>query len=568
MRWLLTKALRPYVLTAATASLLLNLALLVPSLYMMQIFDRVFVSRSGETLAMLSLLALLALVLGYFLDSVRAEALGWAGGTLDRALSPRALLSCLQHAAANAGRGNTDNLRDIAALRAFLGSNGVLALFDAPWLPLYLLVIALMHPLLGLTAACGAALLVGLAVLAETLTRAHTCLAQQHGRCATDLARILTRNAEVVVGMGMTTEALGTWQVHHEGLLMAQERVGRRAARLGSLARMSRQGLQVAMLALGAWLVIDAQSSPGIMIAATILLGRALQPVEQLVSGWKALTEARTAWTRLSGCTLNTPGSDTALPALRGDLDVEGVVYAPAPGLAPIIRGVSFRMTAGESVGIIGQSAAGKTTLLRLMLGILRPSCGVVRLDGADVRQWQRQALGQHVGYLPQDVELFAGTVAQNIARLGPVDPGTVVEAAQLAHAHEMILRLPDGYDTDIGHGGGLLSGGQRQRIALARALYRNPRIVVLDEPNANLDAEGELALINTIKALKKRGTTLVMAGLRPGLMAQLDQLALLRDGRLEAFGDSAAVLLHTGAAVKRLRSVPARRHGAQEQQA
>ena len=567
MRWLLTKALRPYLLIAATASLVLNLALLVPSLYMLQIFDRVFASRSEETLVMLSLLALLALVLGYFVDSVRAEALGWAGRALDRVLSPHALLSCLQQAASS-GRANTDALRDISALRTFLASPGVLALFDAPWLPLYLLVIALMHPLLGLTAACGAALLVGLAVFAETLTRDHARRAQEHGRAATDVAQNLTRNAEVVVGLGMTAQAVGTWRAHHEQLLAAQERLSHRAASLGSLARMSRQGLQIAMLALGAWLVIDARSSAGIMIAATILLGRALQPVEQLISGWKTLVEARTAWSRLRQRALQVARSDTVLPAPDGCLELEQVVHVATPGRAPIIRGVSFRIAAGESLGIVGPSASGKTTLLRLILGILRTSSGVVRLDGADVAQWQRQALGPHVGYLPQDVELFAGTVAQNIARLGPVDSVAVVEAARLAHAHEMILRLPGGYDTEIGHAGAVLSGGQRQRVALARALYRNPRLVVLDEPNANLDAEGELALANTIKAVKERRMTLVIAGHRPSLMAQLDKLALLRDGRLEAFGQNDAVLLQTGAVVTPLRRVPAAQHETQGRQA
>jgi len=545
MRRLLTKTLRPYVVVAATASLVPNLALLFASRYVLQILDRVFVSRSDETLAMLSLPVLIALVFGYCVDSVRAEALRGAGRILDRLRPPCALLSGLQHATGNAAPGNSHSPRDIAVLRAFLGSNAVLALFDAPWLPLYLLVITLMHPLLGLTAACGAALLIALALL-DTFTRGHRRDAQQHGRGAVGFAQTLTRDAEVI-GMGSTTEALGG------------------ATRLGALARMSRRVLQIVTLALGAWLVIDARSSPAAMIGATILLARALQPVEQLVSGRKALSEAYAAWTRLSRRSLGDNGSDTALHPLHGRLDLERVVHRAAPGLAPIIRGVSLQLAAGESVGIIGPSAAGKTTLLRLILGILQPCSGAVRLDGADAEQWHRRARGKHVGYLPQDVELFAGTVAQNIARLGPVDSAAVVEAARLAHAHEMIVQLPCGYDTEIGHGGAVLSGGQRQRIALARALYRNPRLVVLDEPNANLDAEGDLALASTIQALKQRGTTLVIAGHRPSLMAQLDKLALLRDGRLEAFGHNDAVLLSTEAVVTPLRRVPATQHAMQE---
>jgi len=545
MRSLPTKTLRPYVVVAVTASLVLNLALLLASLYALQTFDRVFVSRNDGTLAMLSLPVLMALVFGYFVDSVRAEALGWAGRILGRLQQPHTLLSSLQHATGNAAPGNSDSLRDIAALRAFLGSNAVLALCDAPWLPLYLLVITLMHPLLGLTAACGAALLIALAVL-ETFSRGHRREAQQHGRATADFAQTPARDA-AVIGMGFTTEALGG------------------ATRLGALARVSWRVLPIVMLALGAWLVIDARSSPGAMIAATILLARALQPVEQLVSGRKALGEAYAAWTRLGRRSLGDDGSDTALPRSHGRLDLERVVHRAAPGLAPIIRGVSLQVAAGESVGIIGPSAAGKTTLLRLILGILQPCSGAVRLDGADAEQWHRRAGEKHVGYLPQDVELFAGTVAQNIARLEPMDSAAVIEAARLAHAHEMIVQLPCGYDTEIGHGGAVLSAGQRQRIALARALYRNPRLVVLDEPNANLDAEGDLALANTIQALKQRGTTLVIAGHRPSLMAQLDKLALLRDGRLEAFGHNDAVLLSTEAVVTPLRRVPAKLHAMQE---
>jgi PrtD family type I secretion system ABC transporter len=297
----------------------------------------------------------------------------------------------------------------------------------------------------------------------------------------------------------MVGQAVQVWRERHDALLLAQERLGRISARLASLARMARQALQISMLALGAWLVIDTQSSPGIMIAATILLGRALQPVEQLISGRKTLIEARAAWSRLSQREIAVSTRATALPAPTGRLELEGVVHAVAAGRTPLIRGISFRVQPGESLGIIGPSAAGKTTLVRLISGIVRPSSGVIRLDDADVAQWDRDALGVYVGYVPQDVELFPGTVAQNIARFGSVDSPAVVGAAHLAHAHEMILRLPQGYDSEIGHGGAILSGGQRQRIALARALYRNPRFVVLDEPNANLDAEGELALSNTL---------------------------------------------------------------------
>ena len=540
-------------LLAGVASLLLNLALLMPSIYMMQVFDRVFSSRSVETLVMLSALAFLALALGYCMDVVRARALGWSGRALDRRLSSPALASVLREAAGVAGRANTDVLRDIAKLRAFLSGTGIYALFDAPWLPIYVLVICLMHPLLGLAAALGACVLVALGVLNERLMRGRTERSLRYSRDTTRHAEALTRNAEVIIGMGMTRAAVATWEARHDQLLDAQAQLGSASARLTAAARITRQGLQIVMLALGAWLVIDAHASPGIMVAATILLGRALQPVEQLIGGWKVLVEARGAWQRLSERpAVQTAQAGLELPAPSGRLELERVIFSPVPLRPPLIKGVAFTLEAGESLGVIGPSASGKTTLIRLILGIWKPQAGVIRLDGADIARWDRDALGQHIGYLPQDVELFAGTVAENIARLGPVNSEQVVAAARLAHAHEMILRLPDGYETQIGEAGAILSGGQRQRIAFARALYGNPRLVVLDEPNANLDAQGEAALTAALGELKARGVTTIMVGHRPAVMSQLDKLAVLKDGALEAFGPSATIL-------SRMRPVAAR---------
>ena len=560
MRWLFVKQLRPFVLLAAAASLVLNLVLLVPALYMVQVFDRVFASRSLETLAMLTGIATVALVLGYCMDRVRARALAWAGSALDRRLSPLALAGVLRQAAAAGGRPDTDALRDIAQLRGFLSGTGIQALFDAPWLPVFLLVIALMHPVLGLTAAIGAGLLAGLAVLTATLTREPTEDALRRSRATSRHAEALARNAEVIIGMGMTAAVVASWQARHGELLAAQARLGATSARLSSAARIARQALQVAMLAIGAWLVVGTAASPGIMVAATILLGRALQPAEQLITGWKALVNARGAWQRLIA-RADLPSSadgDLALPDPIGRVEVERVVFHMASGRPALIKGVAFALEPGESLGIVGPSASGKTTLLRLLLGIWRAQSGVIRLDGADVSRWNRDALGRHVGYLPQDVELFAGTVAENIARLGALDSAKVVAAAELAHAHEMILRLPDGYDTQIGAGGALLSGGQRQRIALARALYGVPRLVVLDEPNANLDGEGELALAAALKALKALGVTVILVGHRPSMVSQLDKLAVLKDGALEAFGATSAILPRMLAGARQTRRLAA----------
>jgi len=560
MSWLFVAQLRSFVLLAGAASLVLNLALLVPSIYMMQVFDRVFSSRSVETLLMLSALAILALALGYCMDVVRARALGWSGRALDRRLSPAALASALRDAAGVSGRANTDVLRDIAQLRAFLSGTGIHALFDAPWLPIYILVIGLMHPMLGLAAALGACLLTALAIVNERLMRDRAERALRCSRETTRHAEALTRNAEVIIGMGMTRAAVGSWQVRHGQLLEAQAQLGTGSSRLSAIARMTRQGLQIVMLAIGAWLVIERHASPGIMVAATILLGRALQPVEQLIGGWKVLVEARGAWQRLSERpAMQTGQADLELPAPIGRLEVERVIFSAAAARPPLIKGVAFTLEAGESLGVIGPSASGKTTLIRLLLGIWKPQSGVIRLDGADIARWDRDALGKHVGYLPQDVELFGGTVAQNIARLGVVDSEQVVAAARLAHAHDMILRLPDGYETQIGEAGATLSGGQRQRIAFARALYGNPRLVVLDEPNANLDAQGEAALQAALGELKARGVTTIMVGHRPALMSQLDKLAVLNEGALEAFGPSITILPRMHAVAARSnKSIPA----------
>jgi PrtD family type I secretion system ABC transporter len=568
MSWLFAKRLRSFVLLAAGASLVLNVALLMPALYMLQVFDRVFSSGSVETLVMLSAITLLFLALSYFVDTVRARALGWAGRSLDRLLAPAALRSALEQAASGPGRVDTDALRDISQLRGFLTGSAVLAVFDAPWLPVYVVVIGLMHPWLGLGAALGAALLACLGFVNDRLTRTRAAAAVARSRAAQRGAEALGRNAEAIVGMGMTAAALTRWRASHEQALLTQQSHSEIATALGALARATRQVVQVATLGLGAWLVIEMQASAGVMIAATVLLGRALQPVEHLIGGWRALADARGAWTRLSDRHAHDGrGLRVALPAPAGKIDLERVTFAFAGARGPLIKNVSLCVAAGESLGVLGPSASGKTTLIRLLLGLWTPQSGVVRLDGADISRWDRDALGAHVGYVPQDVELFSGTVGENIARFRAIDGDDgarrIVRAAQLAHAHEMILQLADGYDTQIGDAGAALSGGQRQRIALARALYGDPQLVVLDEPAANLDLAGQTALLEALADLKARAVTVVMIGHDPALMAALDKLLVLRNGALEMFGPSAAVLARVGTtpARKSVVSFPSAKH-------
>ncbi|CAG0944613.1 Type I secretion system ATP-binding protein PrsD [Gammaproteobacteria bacterium] len=543
MNWLFAPRLRPFVLLAGLASLVLNLALLMPAIYMTQVFDRVFASRSAETLVMLSLLAALALGLGYAMDALRGRTLALAARVLEQRLAGAGLADALRHAA-RGGRADTDVLRDVAQLRAFVAGPGMQALMDAPWLPVYLVVITLMHPVLGGVAAAGALMLGALGWVTERLTRPASERVLQRTRAAGRRAEALTRHAEVIAGMGMGRAAVRAWGAELDALHDAHAALAARSTRLGALARAARQALQMLMLGTGAWLVIGADASPGVMVATTILLGRALQPLEQLIAGWKLQLDARGAWQRLKERRLaGVPDSGVALPAPQGRLEVERVVFGHDAQRPALIKGVQFSLAAGESLGLVGPSASGKTTLARLLLGICAPQSGAVRLDGADIAQWDRDALGAHVGYLPQDVALFAGTVAENIARLGPVDDARVVEAAHLAHAHDMILRLPQGYDTPVGDGGARLSGGQRQRIGLARALYGQPQLVVLDEPNANLDADGDEALRAALQTLKERGTTVIVIGHRPALMSRLDRIAVLRDGALVAFDSPTALL-------------------------
>jgi len=543
---------RPFFAYAAAFSLAINLLLLVSPLYMLQVFDRVLASRSAAPLAMLTVAAVVALAAMAALDMVRSRLLAAGGMALERVLGPRALEALLSYEARLASPEAAGGLRDAQTLRAFLTGSGVLAIFDAPWLPVFLLVIALFHPLLGAMALAGAVLMVVLAVLNERLARGPLERAHTAGRRAARFIEAGARNTEVVSALGMLPALAAHWQRLNDAALAEQARASRVASRFSSLTKFARQLIQVAMLAAGAWLVVDQQVSAGIMIAGTVLLGRALAPVEMLVASWRPLVDARRAWRRLAAQLEAEPRrAATELPVPLGALEAERLGFAVSRGEKPILHGVSFRLAAGEALAVIGPSASGKSTLARLVAGVWRPSAGTVRLDGAEIADWPRARLGPHLGYVPQDVELFPGSVASNIARLGEADDAAVIRAAQRASVHEMILGLPKGYDTEVGASGEALSAGQRQRIALARALYGAPSLVILDEPNSNLDEEGQAALVRAMHRLREEKVTLILIAHRPSLLANIDKVLVLREGGVEVFGDRDEVLRRVTRAVR-----------------
>jgi PrtD family type I secretion system ABC transporter len=537
---------RQHFLYTGVFSFFFNLFLLAVPLYTLQVFDRVLSSRSVETLLLMTLLAGIALLAMAGLDVLRSRLLLAAGVTLDRALGPKVIAGLIEDVARTGRLTGEASLRDVASLRGYLAGPGILALFDAPWAPVFALIVFLFHPLLGLVAVLGALTLFVLGWLNEMVTRPAT---EQMGHRARSAARFIdasVRNAEAVRALGMADAVTLRWSGMNDRVISAQLEAGRRAGIITAATRFVRLLIQVLALGAGAYLVIRQQITAGAMIATTLLLARALGPVEAAIGTWRSLIDARSAYRRLNGL-LEKSGSagaaPLALPPPEGHVRAENVVFGMKSGDPAILKGVSFELEAGRSLGIIGPSAAGKSTLARVLAGVWKPIAGSARLDGADVAQWDRAALARHLGYLPQDVELFPGTVGENIARLASIPSEEIVKAAERANAHEMILRLSKGYDTEVGEGGVLLSPGQRQRVALARALLGEPRLVVLDEPNSNLDGEGEEALLATLAGLKRDGITLIIISHKPSLLAGVDMLLALTGGRVEMFGPRPEVM-------------------------
>jgi PrtD family type I secretion system ABC transporter len=539
------RELRPGFATLVLFSCGINLLILASPLYMWQIYDRVLASGRVETLIFLTLITAVALLGLGALDAVRGHILGRLGRWLDRRLTPDLITASLRRTLHGDPAGG-QALRDLATVRNFLAGPGVSALLDAPWAPVFVVMIALMHPLLGLVALTAAFALLALAVVNEAASRRLLGDAAQQTICAMQRAEAAIRNADVIQAMGMRRDFIRRWSALNEAALALQLEAGDRNATLVGFSKFLRMFVQILILGVGAYLVLQSELTSGGMIAASILLGRALAPIEQSIAAWKVLVAARDARDRLSALLARLPPESQGmrLPTPCGRLSCEQVVYSPPGRVEPVLRGVSFAIAPGTGLGIVGPSAAGKSSLCKILVGTWQPTRGSARLDGADLFAWNADQVGRHIGYLPQDVELFAGTVGENIARLhADPDPDAVVAAAQAAGVHEMILALPQGYDTEIGEAGGHLSGGQRQRIGLARALYGRPCLVVLDEPNASLDWEGETALLGALFTAKAWGATVVIVAHQPRILAPVDQLLLLRQGAVEAFGPRDEVL-------------------------
>jgi ATP-binding cassette subfamily C protein len=549
-------ATRRYFVTAGIFSLGINLLFLAGPLYMLQVYDRVIASGSVPTLVMLTLALLMAYLALTGLDVVRSRVLSRAGIRLDGLLADRVVAATLDHPNVEVAR--SQPLRDFDTFRQFITGTGIHSIFDLPWAPIYLLVIFMMHPVLGLIALAGVIILALLALVNEWLVRktlSESNEAATRNYAFTDMS---LRNAEVVRAMGMIDGLLKRWSRDRDRVLERQLVASDRAATMSSLIKFVRLTLQSIILGAGAWLVIERLATPGVMFAASILLGRALQPVEQVVGGWRGFVSARDAFARIKRLLEMSPKKfDTlVLPRPTGRLSARNLVYG-APGTnKPILKGVNFFISAGEALGVVGPSGAGKSTLARLMVGVTAPTAGTMRLDGADISIWPKSQLGRYVGYLPQDIELFADTVAANISRFQSGSDDAVIDAAKLAGVHEMILELPEGYDTQVGEGGAVLSGGYRQRIGLARAVYGNPSFVVLDEPSSNLDTTGDFALAECIGRLKDRGATVVIISHRTATIAAVDKILVLRDGTVEAFGDRQEIVAKFAQATP-LRAVP-----------
>src|SRR6204780_4345812 len=541
------RACRNAFLGVGGMSCMINLLYLTGSLFMLEVYDRVLPSRSVPTLIGLAIFAGGLYIAQGGLDLIRSRILGRIGTSLDEALNARVFDTIVRLPLMVGGRNEgLQPLRDLDNVRSFLGSMGPGAFFDLPWLPFYLAICFAFHVMIGLTALVGAIILVTLTIITEYLSRAPAREAMGLAARRNDLAAPSRRNAEVLVAMGMTGRLTRRWSEANEKYLAGNQRASDVSGGLGAIAKVLRMTLQSAVLAVGAYLVIHQEATAGIIIAGSILSARALAPVDLAIAHWRGFVAARQSWHRLNRLLESMPArtAQTLLQNPSSRLSVEGVSIVPPGDQKVLVQDVTFALVAGGGLGIIGPSGSGKSSLVRALVGVWQPARGKVRLDGAALDQWSSDVLGRHIGYLPQDVELFAGSVAQNVCRFDPgATSDSIIAAAKEAGVHEMIIKMREGYDTQVGEQGAALSAGQAQRVALARALYGNPFLIVLDEPNSNLDTEGDEALTRAIRAARERGAIVVVVAHRPIGIEAVDQLLVLRDGRIQAFGPKDVVL-------------------------
>ncbi len=531
---------------------IINLMLLVPSLYMLQVYDRVLASRNQTTLLMLTCMMLGAYLLMGALELIRSFVLIRVGAQMDMALNTRIYTAAFEQNLKKEGGNAGQALQDLTTVRQFLTGNALFAFFDAPWFPVYLVVIFLFSPALGVFALCGTAVLIFLAFLNEAVSRKPLEQAAGMAIAAGNLATNNLRNAEVIEAMGMLPSLMARWFDKHQRFLRLQAEASEKTGVITALTKFVRVSQQSLVLGFGALLVLDGKITGGMMIVSSILMGRTLSPVEQLIGVWKTWSSTRSAYQRLNDLLdANQPRvTGMQLPTPLGQVSVEAVSAGPPGSHIAVIKNLSFAIAPGDVLGVIGPSGSGKSTLARLLVGVWPSAVGTVRLDGADLYQWNKDILGPHIGYLPQDIELFAGTVSENIARFGTVDAEKVIAAAKYAGVHEMILLFPAGYDMVLGDGGAGLSGGQKQRIGLARAMYGSPALLVLDEPNSNLDEVGEQALVGAIREFRNLGKTVVLITHRTSAIGVTNKLLLLHNGMAQMFGPTAQVLTDLGSAI------------------
>jgi ATP-binding cassette subfamily C exporter for protease/lipase len=531
--------------TVGVFSAIINLLMLVPSLYMLQVYDRVVPSRNEITLLMLTLMMLGAYVFMSALEFVRSFVLIRVGARMDMQLNKRVYTAAFEQSLKKGGGNAGQALSDLTNIRQFLTGSALFAFFDAPWFPVYLIVIFAFESSLGVFALVGTVVLVLLAYINEVVSRKPLAEANALAIASTTLATNNLRNAEVIESMGMLPNLMYRWFKLHGKFLHLQAEASEKAGIVQAVTKFVQVSLQSLILGYGALLAVEGKITPGMMIAASILMGRALSPVQMVIGVWRQWSSTRSAYSRLTQLLSDNPPRQAgmALPKPEGALSIEGVTAAPPGAKVPVIKNLSFAIQPGDVVGVIGPSGAGKSTLARLLVGVWPAMMGKVRLDSADIFQWNKDELGPHIGYLPQDIELFSGTISENIARFSNVEAEKVIIAAKCAGVHDLILHFPQGYDTFLGDGGAGLSGGQKQRIGLARAMYGDPSLIVLDEPNSNLDDAGEAALVVAIQDLRQRGKTIVLITHRTTIIGITTKLLYLRDGTAQMFGPTGDVL-------------------------